>query len=177
MWRLLLIGLVVFPTLYAASISFTAIGSGYYRVMNGNSQVSQHVTEREALEALANAKIADPTADVYMYHDYRVEVDVNGLGTIQPPVVTPSDSFPLTWTPPTNRSDGTVLPADQIDGYKIYYGTTPGTYTNTVDIADGMVTSTMITGLAPGTYYIVMTTYDVDGLESAYSGEISKTVQ
>jgi len=177
MLKWLVLGVLVFQTLYAASISFTAIGSGYYRVMNGNTQVSQHITEREALESLANAKLQDPAADLYMYHDYRVEVDVDGVGTVTPPVVTPGDSFPLAWTPPTTRADGTMLPLDQIDGYKVYWGTVSGTYPNTVDIADGTATSTTITGLAPGTYYIVMTTYDVQGMESSYSGEVVKVVQ
>lgn len=75
--RWLLVGFLVFNTLYAAAISFSALGNGYYRVMDGNKQLSQHVTEREALEALANAKLENPEADVYMYHDYRVEVDVD----------------------------------------------------------------------------------------------------
>lgn len=170
-------GTLLSAQLFAASISFTAVGSGYYRVMKNDVQFSQHTTEREALESLANVLLGDPAANVYMYHDYRVEGAVDGLGGTTPPVIDPTGSFPLTWTPPDTRADGTALPIDQIDGYKVYYGTTTGNYTNTVDVAGGATTSITISGLAVGTYYIVMTTVDTAGKESAYSSEVVKTVQ
>ena len=63
-----------------------------------------------------------------------------------------------------------------IDGYRVYYGTSRGSYPNQVDITNGADTSRTLNNLAPGKkYYVVMTTYDNAGRESAQSPEIAKT--
>lgn len=83
----------------------------------------------------------------------------------------------LTWTPPTLRADGTPLSPQDIDGYSVYYGSTSGgPYPNKVDVADGAAVTATIVGLSPGTYFVVMTTYDVDGRESVYSTQVAKTI-
>jgi len=57
-------------------------------------------------------------------------------------------------------------------GYKIYYGTASGTYTNSITV--GNVTTCTLTGLPDGqTYYIAATAYDTSGDESGYSNEVS----
>ena len=61
-----------------------------------------------------------------------------------------------------------------IDGYRIYYGRSRGNYTNQVNITNGAATSRTVSNLTQGRYYIVMTTYDYSGRESAQSPEISK---
>jgi hypothetical protein len=62
-----------------------------------------------------------------------------------------------------------------VAGYKIYYGTVSGQYTNV--IVAGNVTSTSISGIKPGnTYYFAATSYNAAGWESSYSPEISYTV-
>ncbi|HWW01934.1 MAG TPA: fibronectin type III domain-containing protein [Candidatus Acidoferrum sp.] len=72
----------------------------------------------------------------------------------------------LAWDP---SSDPTVI------GYRIYYGLAAGTYTNMVDV--GAATSVTVSNLVPGaTYQFAATTYNLAGLESAYSTEISYTV-
>ena len=86
-------------------------------------------------------------------------------------------SFSLSWTAPTTRSDGTPLSLADINGYRIHYGTSPGNYTETVEVSNGTATSATVADIPVGTCYIVMTTYDVDGRESVYSPEISKIVQ
>lgn len=59
-------------------------------------------------------------------------------------------------------------------GYKVYWGTTSGTYTNSLNV--GNVTSYTIPGLTEGTrYYITVTAYDTDGNESAKSIEATGT--
>jgi hypothetical protein len=85
-----------------------------------------------------------------------------------------SGGFTLSWTAPTIRSDGTPLTLSDIDGYRIYYGTTPGNYPGILDISDGTVTSAALNNLPVGDYYVVMTTYDRNGLESSQSGMVSK---
>ncbi|MEZ5543289.1 MAG: putative Ig domain-containing protein [Pseudomonadota bacterium] len=83
----------------------------------------------------------------------------------------------LSWVAPTQRADGTVLSLSEIGGYRLYYGTTPGAYSNTVEIADGAATTATITDLALGSYYVVLSTYDSNGLEGAKSSPVIKTVQ
>ena len=83
----------------------------------------------------------------------------------------------LQWTAPVSRSDGTPLSLSDIGGYRIYYGTSAGNYPNRIDVADGTAQAVTITDLPVGTYNLVMTTYDGDGLESAYSSMVTKSVQ
>jgi len=85
--------------------------------------------------------------------------------------------FTLNWTAPTTRADGAPLSLADIDGYHIYLGNSPGNYSDMIDVADGTAQSANVIDLPVGTYYLVMTTYDNTGLESAYSGEIAKVAQ
>lgn len=84
----------------------------------------------------------------------------------------PINTATLTWDSPTTNADGT--PLTDLVGYKIYYGTTSGNYTEV--IAVGNVTTYKVEGLQPGTYYFALTAYDTSGNESGYSNEVSKTI-
>ena len=86
-------------------------------------------------------------------------------------------SFSLGWTAPVARSDGTPLSLADINGYRLYYGTSPGIYPDVVEVSDGAATSVTVTGVPLGTSYVVMTTTDSGGRESAYSQEISRIIQ
>lgn len=83
-------------------------------------------------------------------------------------------SLTLQWTAPVTRADGTPLSLSEIDGYRIYYGISAGNYPDWIDVADGTAQTVTITDMPTGTYYIVMTTYDVNGNESAYSSMVTK---
>jgi len=92
-----------------------------------------------------------------------------------PPVQT--GSITLTWNAPVARADGTPLSLADVDGYRIHYGPAAGSYPNHIDLADGTAQSVVLTDLPLGTYYLVMTTYDVDGRESSFSDVKSMVVQ
>lgn len=82
-------------------------------------------------------------------------------------------SVTLDWDAPTTRADGSAL-AD-LAGYRVSYGTAPGSYGTTVDI--GNSTTCVIEGLTEGnTYFFVVTSYDSSGNESEPSNEISKDI-
>ena len=83
-------------------------------------------------------------------------------------------SVTLTWTAPTKNEDGTDL--TDLDGYKIYWGTTPGVYPNSVTIDNETVTTYVVDDLAPGTYMFVATSFNTSGVESRYSGMATKVV-
>lgn len=60
-------------------------------------------------------------------------------------------------------------------GYRIYYGTTPGTYVQVVNV--GNVTTTPVMGLSSGTtYYFAATAYDASNNDSPFSNEVCKTI-
>ena len=83
----------------------------------------------------------------------------------------------VNWVAPASRTDGTPLSLADIEGFRIYYGATAGSYPNRIEVADGSAQSATVNDVPVGTYYVVMTTYDVDGLESGYSEAVSMTVK
>lgn len=91
--------------------------------------------------------------------------------TTPPPV---TGSATLTWQPPTERTDGSTL--SNLSGYRIYYGTSQGNYSNTASVTNPGLTSYVIENLAGGTWYFVMTAVDGAGLESARTNPVSKTI-
>ena len=91
------------------------------------------------------------------------------------PVLT--GSLTLQWSAPVTRADGTPLSLSDIDGYRIYYGASAGNYPNRIDVADSTAQTATITDMPVGPYYLVMTTYDVSGLESAYSSMVTRNAQ
>jgi hypothetical protein len=68
-----------------------------------------------------------------------------------------------------------AIPDTNVVGYKVYYGTVSGQYTNV--IVAGNVTNISISGVHTGnTYYFAATSYNAAGWESDYAAEISFTV-
>jgi Fibronectin type III domain len=72
----------------------------------------------------------------------------------------------LAWDPSPDRS---------VVGYNLYYGVASRTYTNMVDA--GNATTVTISRLMEGTtYYFAATAYNLLGMESVFSDELSYTV-
>ncbi len=84
-------------------------------------------------------------------------------------------STTLSWQAPTTRVDGS--PLTDLSGYRIRYGTSPGNYPNIITIANGSVTTAVVSNLLPGTYYFVTTAIDGAGVESGYSSQVLTTIQ
>jgi hypothetical protein len=79
-------------------------------------------------------------------------------------------NFTLTWDAPTTNTDGS--PLTDLAGYRLYRGVATGIYGPPTDV--GNVTAYTVTGLLSETmYYFVVTAYDTDNNESAYSNEVS----
>lgn len=98
-----------------SNIDFTARGSGYYRVFVDDVAVSQHTTEREALERATELEQADPSRDVRVEHDYIVDVEETEPNT-QPPVVDPPVVDPPVVEDPVLEADLTADNAFDIYG-------------------------------------------------------------
>ena len=64
----------------------------------------------------------------------------------------------------------------EIAGYRVYYGTSQGEYTGKIDVADSNSMQATLSSLAAGVYYIAVTVIDMNGLESAFSEEITRAI-
>mgnify|MGYP002277931815 CR=1 FL=1 len=109
-----------------------------------------------------------------LYSDIRITVsDGEETASIQFNItVTASGSarVTLSWTPPTENEDGTAL--TDLAGYKIYYGTASGEYTEQIRVENPSVSTYVVDNLSPTTYFFVATAYNQNGLESDYTNEL-----
>ena len=77
------------------------------------------------------------------------------------------------WIAPTEREDATAISLSELGGFKIYYGTAPDMYNDSISINDNTATTYAL--LVPNgfTYHIVVTAIDTEGRESLYSPAIA----
>jgi hypothetical protein len=92
--------------------------------------------------------------------------------TVEPPPAPPPTaptlgSATVSWLPPTEDVNGG--PATGLAGYKIYYGTSPAELTRVVQVANPGVTTVLVEGLEPGTWYFAVTAFTVANEESERS--------
>jgi hypothetical protein len=88
------------------------------------------------------------------------------------PVIAQAASVTMTW----NRNQ-----EPDIAGYRIYYGTQSGQYSDTITVYDSatqpLQRSYTVAGLSEGTtYYLALKTFDQAGQESDYSVETSQNI-
>ena len=81
-------------------------------------------------------------------------------------------SAELTWTAPTQNDDGSAL--TNLAGYKIRYGTSPGSLTQLLNVVGAGITSATIEGLAAGTWYFSIASYTNNGVESTPTGRSTR---
>ena len=89
-------------------------------------------------------------------------------------VATASGSATLSWTPPTQNSDGT--PLSDLASYRVYFGMSSGTYPNSITVSNPGLASLVVDQLTPATWYFVVTAVNGNGAESAFSNVATKTV-
>ena len=118
--------------------------------------------------------------DVGMYSNVQITVSDGQASAALTPfsiqvVGTATGSALLTWTPPTQNTDGS--PLNDLAGYKIYWGQTPGSYSNSVTVNNPGLSSYVVDQLTPATWYFVATAINSKGIESTFSNPASKIVQ
>jgi hypothetical protein len=84
-------------------------------------------------------------------------------------------SATLSWTPPTQTTSGASLSG--LAGYRIYYGTSPGSMSHTVQVSGAGNTRYVVSDLSPATYYFSVRAYTSAGAESAASTVVSKSIR
>ena len=117
------------------------------------------------------------SSDVGVYHGVTVTVtagtQMRALAFDVEVVQVGTSSLTLSWTPPTQNEDGS--PLTNLAGYRIRFGMQSGNYTSTINLDNPGLTSYVLNGLAAGTYYIVISAYNQNDVESSYSNEGSTT--
>ena len=118
--------------------------------------------------------------DVGVYSNIRISVSDGTASASLPSFAVSVDqtgtlSTTLSWTAPSENEDGTQLM--DLAGYKLYWGTNPGVYTNSVVIENPGITTYVVDNLVPGTYEFVATAFNSAGVESVYSNPATKVLQ
>lgn len=81
----------------------------------------------------------------------------------------------LSWQAPTTEADGQT-PLTDLAGYKIYYRKAGETYGAAIDVGNTTFYTVDLSAQSSATYYFVVTAYDAQGNESAFSEEVSKAM-
>ena len=134
-----------------------------------------------SFNATTGAVTGQPTlADVGLFRNVTISVSDGQDNTALPSfdiTVTQGalGSMSLSWTPPQTNTDGTSLV--DLAGYNIYYGESAGNYPNRIRIDNPSVSTYVVDNLSPQTYYVVATSFNSVGVESAYSNMAVKVVE
>jgi hypothetical protein len=89
--------------------------------------------------------------------------------------VTPATSaITLSWTPPTQNTNGTTI--TDLAGYHVYYGTKPSNLTTMIAVDAPSTTSRLIGNLTAGTWYFAVAAVNSEKIESALSAILALDV-
>jgi hypothetical protein len=95
-------------------------------------------------------------------------------GSSPPPIARSGGDVIVSWTSPSQNTDGT--PLNDLSGYRVRYGTSPTGLSQSIDVPGASAMSVAITGLASGNWYFVVTAVNTSGIESDFSNVATKTV-
>jgi opacity protein-like surface antigen len=92
------------------------------------------------------------------------------------PPSTSTQSVTLSWSPPTQNSDGSSL--TNLAGYTLHYGTTSEDYTGSIEITSPTETSYTVSdsNFPAGTYYFAISAYNSEQVSSPTSSEVEVTL-
>jgi hypothetical protein len=84
-------------------------------------------------------------------------------------------SVTLSWEAPSEREDGNTLFPSEIEGYRLYMGDSAETLELVMDVSS-TTTQYELEGIATGTYYFSVTTYDAEGNESNFANVVEHSL-
>ncbi|HEY9051917.1 MAG TPA: fibronectin type III domain-containing protein [Gammaproteobacteria bacterium] len=145
------------------------IGVAYYRVYRNSTQISQTTNT-----TYIDSSVAAGTSYSYTVRAYDAAGNFTASSALQvSTAAAAAASASLSWTPPTQNSDDSAL--TDLTGYVIYYGTSPTSLNNTLQVNLGL-TEVVIDNLQSGvTYYFAITAVNSLGVESDLSNIVNKT--
>ncbi len=135
----------------------TAEGNWWYYADNNQTAIQNLATGATLTDSLTVSSVDGTT--------HTIVITITGVNETNNNTATVS----LSWVAPSEREDNQPISLSEINGYKVYYGTTPGQYPNKVTINDGTAVGHTFTNFPKGTHYFVVTTLDTAGRESQYS--------
>lgn len=94
--------------------------------------------------------------------------------TLTVTAATPTGTAALSWTAPTQNTDGSSL--TNLAGYRVYHGTSASSLNDVVELQGTNTTNYTFNALASGTHYFAVSAYNSSGMESALSGTGSKVI-
>ena len=168
------------PTGLTAAVAGSTGANLSWSASTDNVGVTGYIVRRNGVQVAtpATTSFADTGLSAATTYSYTVAAR-DAAGNVSPdstsvsittPPPAPSNSASLTWD---------AVTAPNVSGYRVYFGTAPRTYLQSVGqgISVGNVTTYTITGLASGTrYYFAVTDFDTLGMESSYSNEVFKDI-
>lgn len=191
-----LLGFIIIMGLFAPVVraadnidrEYTAVIQAYRALQSGVGCSNYSPTFSRGYTVGSLTKYGTNKQDVVYVTGYQLRIACTEYlakpPTWNPPVV-PSepekdDKAQLSWMAPTTRTNGAALPPDQIAGYHVFrYQDGEFVKIGEVGKPAGGVAGTAYVDedLAPGTYRYVLKTIDSAGLPSAFSAEVSVTIQ
>jgi len=153
------------------NLSWTAatdnVGVTGYNVYRGGMQVAT----LGAVTTYQNTGLTASTNYSYTVRAFDAAGNASGQSlTASATTQAPGTTATLAWD---------AVTAANLSGYRVYYGTAPGTYLQSAGqgVNVGNVTTYTVPGLSSGTrYYFAATAYDTSNNESTYSNEVTKII-
>jgi chitodextrinase len=141
------------------------VGVTGYNVYRNGTQIAT----LGAVTTFQNTGLAASTTYTYTVLAFDAAGNASGPSTAaSATTLVPGTTAILAWD---------AVTATNLSGYRIYYGTAPGTYLQSLGqgLNVGNVTTYTVTGLSSGTrYYFAVTAFDTSSNESIYSNEVFK---
>src|SRR6266849_4473114 len=145
-----------------------------------NVGVTGYIVRRNGVQVAtpATTSFADTGLSAATTYSYTVAAR-DAAGNTSPN----STSVSVTTAPPSLSNSASLawdaVTVLNLSGYRVYFGTAPGTYLQSAGqgVSVGNVTGFTVTGLASATrYYFAVTDFDTLGNESPYSNEVFKDI-
>jgi hypothetical protein len=123
-----------------------------------------------------------PTAaDVAMYSNITISVSdgqasdsLSAFSISVTDVAAATGTATLSWTPPTENSDGSAL--TDLAGYQVYYGQSQNNLTKTVTLNNASLSTYVVENLGSGTWYFALVAVNSRGTTSVFSSVATKTI-
>lgn len=123
-----------------------------------------------------------PTAaDVAMYSNISISVSdgqasasLSAFGISVTDAAAGTGTATLSWTPPTENSDGSAL--TDLAGYQVYYGQSQDNLNKTVTLNNASLSTYVVENLGSGTWFFALVAVNTHGTTSVFSSVATKTI-
>jgi len=161
----------------------------FYATANATAVAGTNYTAKSGILSWANADTAPKSFSIpistasSLAGNKTLAVAIAGaenvmLGSPASAIVTITPWYPglatLSWTKPTSNTDGS--PLTNLQGYKIYFGTSLTEMNRVIEIGSPSTVAWEIGNLSSATWYFAVLAYNTDGVESALSPVESKAI-